>query len=256
MRKRELLVGCSLLMLAMVSSCGTHYRLVNVERSRILIDKRYDVQPDERAEAFLAPYKVVVDSIMEPVVGTIAKYMAAQRPESELSNLLADILVWGGKDYGEQPVMAVYNIGGIRASFAEGKVTYGNVNDVAPFENKICFLTLTGTQLKELFTQIASRGGEGVSHGVTMEITPDGRLLSARLNGQEIADNETYRIATLDYLAQGNDKLLAFKKGTNLNSPQTTENNVRFIIMNYFREQKRMGKAVDAQVEGRIVIKE
>jgi hypothetical protein len=31
---------------------------------------------------------------------------------------------------------------------------------------------------------------------------------------------------------------------------------VRFIIMNYFREQKRMGKAVDAQVEGRIVIKE
>jgi 2',3'-cyclic-nucleotide 2'-phosphodiesterase (5'-nucleotidase family) len=89
-----------------------------------------------------------------------------------------------------------------------------------------------------------------------MEITPDGRLLSARLNGQEIADNETYRIATLDYLAQGNDKLLAFKKGTNLNSPQTTENNVRFIIMNYFREQKRMGKAVDAQMEGRIVIKE
>lgn len=256
MRKRELLAGCSLLMLTMLSSCGTHYQLANVERSRILIDRRYDVQPDERAAAFLAPYKVVVDSVMEPEVGTVAKYMAAQRPESELSNLLADILVWGGKDYGEKPVVGVYNIGGIRAAFAEGRVTLGNVIDVAPFDNKICFLTLTGVQLKELFTQIASCGGEGVSHGVELEITADGRLLSARLNGQEIADNETYRIATLDYLAQGNDKLVAFRKGTNLNSPQTVENNVRFIIMNYFRDQKGMGKAVDAQKEGRIVIKE
>ena len=131
-------------------------------------------------------------------------------------------------------------------------MTYGNVVDVAPFENKICFLTLTGDKLMELFAQIASRGGEGVSRGVQMRIS-DGKLQSATLNGKPIDPNESYRIATLDYLAQGNDGLLAFKDGTNVLSPQTEENNVRFVIMNYFRAEAAQGRAVSAEVEGRII---
>ena len=51
------------------------------------------------------PYKHTVDSVMGPVVGYSAKYMTAQRPEGTLSNLLADILVWAAKDYGEEPVL-------------------------------------------------------------------------------------------------------------------------------------------------------
>ncbi len=45
---------------------------------------------------------------------SIAHDMTRHRPESELSNLLCDILVWGGKQFEEQPVFAVYNMGGIR----------------------------------------------------------------------------------------------------------------------------------------------
>ena len=48
-------------------------------------------------------------------------------------------------------------------------------------------------------------------------------LLDCKLNGKEIDDNKAYRVATLDYLAQGNDKLEAFKSATNLVSPQTPE---------------------------------
>ena len=46
---------------------------------------------------------------MGPVVGSIAHDMTRHRPESELSNLLCDILVWGGKQFDEQPVFSVYN---------------------------------------------------------------------------------------------------------------------------------------------------
>ena len=42
----------------------------------------------------------------------------------------------------------------------------GDVLDVAPFENKISFLTLSGDKVKELFEQMARRGGEGVSASV------------------------------------------------------------------------------------------
>lgn len=238
-----------------VSSCRQHYELTDISRTRILVDSCYDVSPDKEAQVFLTPYQHKVDSIMSPVVGETAEYLSSHKPESPLSNLLADILRWGGNSYKENVDFALYNVGGIRAAFAKGKVTYGDIVDVAPFENKICFLSLTGANVRELFSEVAKLGGEGLSHGVNLVITKEGRLLEAKINGKDIDDNATYRVATLDYLAQGNDGLDAFKRGTAVFSPKGTDNNVRYIIMNYFREQMARGVAVDSKVEGRIIIR-
>lgn len=237
-------------------SCSTRYAVEDVSRSRILVDSRYDATPDAAAEAFMAPYKEKVDSQMAPVVGHTAKAMKGYRPESPLSNLLADILVWAAKDYGEQPVMGVYNMGGIRASLPEGAVTVGDVLDVAPFENKICFLTLSGEALTRLFENMATVGGEGVSEGVRLEISKDGKLLSATLHGKAIDPKASYRITTIDYLAQGNDRMTAFKEKTGFVSPRAKENDTRFIIGAYFREKEKEGKKVDAGIEGRITVKQ
>ena len=251
MKKTILLAGLAAMTLA---ACTTHYTVTDVSRTRLVIDKRYDAQPDSRAIAFLAPYKQKVDSVMGPVLGTVACDMAALRPESNLSNLLPDILVYMSKDYNEKPDFGVYNIGGIRAALSKGQVTYGDVLDVAPFENKICFLTLKGNDVLDLFAQIAKRGGEGVSHGVELVITNDGQLRSARLNGEEIHPQKAYRITTIDYLSQGNDGMPAFTKCTDLNSPQEEKNNTRYLIADYFREMQAKGQVVDAKVEGRIKI--
>lgn len=241
--------------LVMFASCASDYRLTGVSRSRILIDATYDKNPDQAAATFLAPYKKSVDSLMSPVVGHVAHYMEAKGPESDLSNLLSDILVWGGKKYNEQPVFSVYNMGGIRAALSEGVVTFGDIINVAPFENKICFFDMSGESVMELFSQIAATGGQGVSHGVELVISNDRKLLSAKINGKEIDRNAVYRVASIDYLAQGNDGLTAFKKKTRLNSPQTSENNVRYIIMDYFKEKEQKGEVVDSKVEGRITVK-
>ena len=238
-----------------LSACTSHYTLTDVTRTRIVVDNTYDATPDAAAAAFLAPYKQKVDSVMGPVVGRVAKTLVADRPESPLSNLLPDIFMYMAKYYQEKPDFAVYNMGGIRSSFIKGDVTYGDVLDVAPFENKICFLTMTGEQVMTLFGQIAFRGGEGVSKGVQLVITKDGNLVSARLNGQPIDPKASYRITTIDYLVQGNDGLTAFKEGTNLNSPSDSKNNARYVISDYFREMMKAGKTVDAKVEGRIVVK-
>ena len=219
-----------------------------VERSRIVIDSRYDAQPDAQAAQFLDPYKHIVDSIMGPVVGRTAHYMTVQRPESELSNLLADILIWAAKDYNEKPDFSVYNMGGVRANLPKGDVTYGDVLDIAPFENKIAFATLSGADVLSLFREMAAVGGEGVSHAVRMVITKDGRLLSATLNGQPVDPAR-------DYLLGGNDKMETFKKCRDINSPQETSNNTRFIIMDYFRDQQKQGKEISARIEGRITVK-
>lgn len=227
---------------------------VVTERTRLLVDSRYDAAPDSAMAAFMAPYAKVVDSIMSPVVGRTAMPLAAYRPESPLSNLLADILLDAGAGYGESPQLAVYNMGGIRASLPGGDVTYGNVLEVAPFENKICFLTLTGESLLQLFREMAMVGGEGVSRGVELRVTRGGELVGARLGGREIDPAASYRVATIDYLAEGNDRLEAFKQKRCLNSPRAKENDTRYIISAYFRKMAAEGKAVEAKVEGRIIV--
>ena len=257
MSRKQYLLGMFTILI-MASCAPKHYHLTSVERSRIIIDSRYDQNPDEKAVAFLAPFKKVNDSIMAPVVGQVAHNMHATRPESDLSNLLSDILIWAARDYNEQPDLAVYNMGGIRADLTKGDVTYEDVLSVAPFENKICFVTLTGEQLMLLFRQMAYRGGEGVSKGVELVITSanlGGELVSARLHGKEIDPQANYRVCTINYLLEGNDGMDALSKGTDKVSPQEASNNTRFLILNYFQDMLKQGIEVDARVEGRIKVK-
>ena len=224
MNKKHLILG-AFAALTMISCAPKHYQIASVERTRIIIDSRYDQNPDPEAAKFLEPYKRVNDSVMGPVMGQVAHNMHAQRPESDLSNLLADILVWAAKDYGEKPVLGIYNMGGIRADLTKGNVTYGDVLDVAPFENKICFTTLSGEKMLELCEQIALRGGEGVSKGIELVIEMDEKTMPALRQGKDIV------------------------------SPKEASNNTRFLIMNYFKDSQSRGEIVDSKVEGRIVVK-
>jgi len=79
-------------------------------------------------------------------------------------------------------------------------------------------------------------------------------LLRASIDGKPIDPKAQYRVATIDYVVQGNDGMSAFKEGTQLVSPQSDENNVRYIIMDYFSQQMKAGKAVCGKREGRITI--
>ena len=252
--RKNLVLGPLVATLLISVSCRSHYSLSGVSRTRILIDSRYDANPDQAAAAFLAPYKQQVDSIMGPVVDNVAHDMDVARPESDLSNLLSDILVWAAPQYGETPDLGIYNMGGIRAALTRGEVTYGDVLDVAPFENKICFVTLNGELLTQLFQQIAKRGGEGVSSSVRLVITNDGQLRSATVNGKPIDPQAQYRLTTIDYLLGGGDGMTALTQGTNVIAPKEDSYNTRFIIMDYFRKMQAQGRTVDAREEGRITI--
>jgi hypothetical protein len=46
---------------------------------------------------------------------------------------------------------------------------------------------------------------------------------------------------------------MLLKTGKNVVSPQSEKNNVRYLIVNYFREQQAKGIVVDSKIEGRIV---
>ena len=57
----------SAVMLLMASPAfAQKYKVAKVERTRILVDQKWDAQPDAEAARFIAPYKSKVDSIMGP----------------------------------------------------------------------------------------------------------------------------------------------------------------------------------------------
>ena len=226
--------------ICMFSSCHSGYSLASVEGSRIEVTAALDANPDSAAIAVLAPYQKTVDSIMSPVIGQSARFMDRFRPESELSNLVADILRYSASAY----------IGRMA-----GDITYGNIYEITPFENTLCIVTMNGVLLRELFENIAAVHGEGLS-GACLEISGDGKLLDATVAGKEIEDSKEYKVATLDYLAEGNDHMTAFAKVGDADKLLPEKATVRQLFLNYVNEQTKAGKKIDSKIEGRITVKE
>lgn len=81
-----------------------------------------------------------------------------------------------------------------------------------------------------------------------MEMDAEGNVLQVRIGGKAIDKKRTYLIATLDYLAEGNDRLYALKKHK---LRHETGMSVREIMM----ESVVKNRVIDSRIEGRIVMK-
>lgn len=225
------------------------YKLESVKWGRHEVTKEWDARPDSIALRTVAPYRHSVDSLMSPVLGESEVPMKAGRPESPLSNFVADVLREASVRVGKKADIGLCNIGGLRSTMPKGKITYGDVLEIAPFENRLCIVSLNGSKLTELMEQIAAVGGEGIS-GARLVITEDGRLLGAEVGGKPIDPNGIYVVATLDYLAEGNDKMYALKDHL---FKKETKVSVRDLLMEAIRREHEQGRKITAKIEDRIV---
>lgn len=238
-----ILVGCK----------SGHFALQSVQPHRIEVTRSLDAQPSSAAQTFITAYRPGVDSLQAPYIGRSKTYMAAARPESALSNWVADALVEAGRQLGYEPDLGICNMGGLRAAMPEGIVRKGDILAISPFENFFTILRLKGSEVEALMHDIAAVHGEGVSSSARLTISRGGKLLDATLGGKPIKADSIYTIATIDYLAAGNDKLYALKRSV---EKIITKEPVRETIMSYLRRLDQQGKEAFAQVEGRIVEKD
>lgn len=249
----NLLSGTVLGTVFFLMSCHSAYEVTKVEGERVAIDSSWDARSDADAQALLAPYKATVDSIMYRVVGTADVSMDRKRPEDLLSNLVADVLRESAVPVLGKPAdMGLVNIGGLRSVLTEGPITCAEIYEILPFENALCVLTIKGTYLKQLFENIAARGGEGVS-GINLEITSDGKLLKGTIGGCSVEDEKLYTIATIDYLAEGNDGMTALIQAEKRECSDGAR--LRDLFMQYVEKQTAAGKVITSRMEGRIVVK-
>lgn len=234
-------------------SCRAEYEVTKVEGTRVAMDTAWDATPDGEALALLKPYKAGVDSVMGEVKGVAAVSMDRFRPESPLSNLIADVLRQAASGVLGCPAdVGLVNMGGIRNVLTEGNITTQNIYEILPFENSLCVLTLGGADLKKLCANIAARGGEGVS-GLNLVIDADGCLLEATVNGQPIDEGRTYTVGTIDFLAEGNDGMAALTCAQERRCPEGAT--LRGLFMDYVERETAAGRKIEARIEGRVVVK-
>lgn len=205
-------------------------------------------------------WSVLADELGGRVIGTVTADIdgdssTCRCEETAMGNLIADSILWGTEapeDGGAQ--IAFMNIGGIRASFLvdditngeePGEITYAEAFAVAPFGNILVTIDMTGQQIKDALEQqfVANRpGGREYLHIANSagfsytwdDSQPEGQKVSNMvLDGTPIDLTATYRVATLNFLAEGGDSFTAFTEGTNLvGGPEDLANLVAFIEAN------------------------
>lgn len=174
------------------------------------------IQPDPKVAAIVKKYADEVGPAMAQVVGQttedLTKTVSSTTTDNVLGNVITDALRWkSGAD------LAVYNAGGIRSEINRGPIRMSDVYTLLPFDNVMVTLQLTGAQVQRLFEQ--GLGQDQGSHGTiqlsgaTFVISPEGKVTDVKINGQALDPARTYRVSTVDFLAEGNDGLTVLKEG-------------------------------------------
>ncbi len=103
---------------------------------------------------------------------------------------------------------AVVNAGGVRDSFAAGKLTYKDVLKVQPFGNTTAIVDLTGREVMDYLNAAAKMSvGSGAFAqfaGIGLEIA-GGAVTRATIKGAPVDNAKTYRMVINNFIAAGGD---------------------------------------------------
>lgn len=179
---------------------------VNSSWSRISVDKRLDSRLDTVVGKVLAPYRHEVDSVYNiPVIKASDDFS-----HQAMMNFASDFVRERGSRLvkGRGADLAIMNKGGIRKDFSKGTLTRGDIIDVFPFDNRVVVVDVPGDSLLSLFDIMARQSGQGLSSNVKAVISPDKtECESVTIDGKPIVRKRIYRVATIDYLAEGGDSM-------------------------------------------------
>ncbi|MCM1077416.1 MAG: bifunctional metallophosphatase/5'-nucleotidase [Bacteroides sp.] len=179
----------------------------------IPVNNRLDDRVDPAVEEIIAPYRQKVEKMRSMVIGSSPYEF--ERKSIEMRNLLSDFVKIRGEELCGKPVdLSIMNKGGIRNSLTTGDITKGEIIDIAPFDNSIVVMEISGRDLLDNIAVMAAQDGQGVSSNVEVLFDPSTKAVNtATIDGKPIRADKTYRLATIDYLAAGNDYMEPLKRG-------------------------------------------
>ncbi|WP_091740668.1 bifunctional metallophosphatase/5'-nucleotidase [Marininema mesophilum] len=176
------------------------------------------VTPDPKIAALIKKYQDKVAPIINKKVGESANELTrtgSAAGESQLGNLVADAQRWKMKTD-----ISLMNPGGIRSDLNKGKVTWGDLYTIQPFNNNMVSMKLTGKQLKQLLNQQWPEGSNEPRilqiSGFTYKYDPsrpakDRVTDLKKADGTPITDDQTLTASANAFLSAGGDGFTVFK---------------------------------------------
>lgn len=245
------IAGVLLAAVFVMSACGRRqYAVKNVEAVRVEMDGAWEPLAATPMRALVDSLRAETAGEISAVIGTAERTLTKGKPQSLLGNFVADAVfdyaagLWGAVDF------AVVNLGGIRSSLHRGEITVGNMYEVFPFDNRIVLIELPGRAVEEFFAVVAEKEGEGLSKNIAFVIK-DKSVRSLKIGGQPVDGNKNYRIATINYLAEGNDGMEVFTKAVKVMDSGVF---VRDALIEHVKRLTAGNNAVDAGLDDRVVV--
>ena len=182
------------------------------DNSTLLLLQEDEFWPDSTVLNFVKSQQKIYEKGFGEVIGK--SQIALSRSsigESPMNNLITDAM--------RERVSADFaftNFGGIRSDLKVGAITKEDVFKVLPFGNQIATLMVDGVFLKKIIEKKVHGGSRGLAISgaeITINKTlPDGgRVVKIEIDGKLLDPNKKYRIATTDYLMEGNSGLYMLK---------------------------------------------
>jgi 2',3'-cyclic-nucleotide 2'-phosphodiesterase (5'-nucleotidase family) len=243
-----LLITCTLIAI----SCKTAFQPGSTTARNIPVDETVNLVDSNLVHIYL-PYKNQLEKDMNRVISVSETVLAKNKPESGLTNLLADLLLeeakleTAGKGLNIAPSVSYFNYGGIRVPLPKGEITVGKIFELMPFENEMVYMQLTGGQLQQFCDVIAGKGGDSVG-GVRFVIANE-KAKNVMIEGKPLDQESKYWLVTNDYAANGGDDLTVFTQKLQLINSGVK---IRDVIIRNLEKRQKAGLVLTEKLDGRI----
>lgn len=248
--KKTLII--SILVLTM-GICGT--AMAQHQSHRITLDSTYNLRDTT------CQLKRYYDSIQKVYNAYFGKYVAEatcnltnDKPQGTLDNLLTDALLQIGDSLslaydGRHTDLSLLNFGGVRTGLNQGKIFLSDIYRVLPFEsNVIVLLDIKGSELRKVIFENLRELANVQAFANVKLVYSNNAIVSATVDGQPIDDSRTYRIATINFIETGGDKILENAATTHVLSDDAS---FRSRITDYIRQKR----TISAQFDDRVTVK-
>ena len=232
-----------------LGSCSKYFVVHDRQSKSIAVtDSLPSSELSQKIAGYLNPLHDTLDARMNGVLVQSSKRLSKGQPESELGNLLSDMMLETAREQtGKNIDIALTNNGGIRAELPAGGITLGNVYEVMPFDNEMVILTLSGANMQKLIDYIAVRKDPQAGLKLIIEKTTH-KVLEVSINGQPFDISRNYMIATSDYVANGGDKAEFLKDRIAYDKMNLL---LRDCYIDYFKKKGQKGEVINPKLDGR-----
>ena len=185
------------------------------------------------------------------VIGYSDHEIVEKKPESELSNMIVDLMMAAARnESGKEIHLGLLNFGGIRSDLPKGKILLDDVESMLPFNNNIVYMEMTGREIRKqidymLQTKLLATGGMKI-------VVKDKKAVRIKVNGKPLDDDKVYGVATITFLLRGGDD---FNLGENALIINDLGILVRQPVLDHIINETKSGRMIGYKKDGRVIIR-